>query len=42
MRAVVRMIREDIAENRLTEHPEHPFAVFYRAHFPELFKEPEQ
>ena len=42
MRAVVRMIHEDIAENRLTEHPEHPLAVFYRAHFPELFEEPEQ
>ena len=39
---VARMIREDIAENGLPEHPEHPLAVFYRAHFPELFEETEQ
>lgn len=39
---VAHMIREDIAENGLLEHPEHPLAVFYRAHFPELFEETEQ
>ena len=39
---VARMIREDMEAEGLCDRPEHPLSKFSRAHFPELFEEPER